>query len=161
MLITKKVAVVGVVLATLWSGSPGTALAFAGKDSIPYDCSQTILGVRIPCSVQIPAGRYGRTHESITRDAVNTLNSRYYGFNNSDSMNRALTEIINTNNNVDDDQTHAALHFDGESFPEGQARLLSLRASIVTDLQYGGGLYARAYLGSALHTIQDFYSHSN
>lgn len=73
----------------------------------------------------------------------------------------APASIIAANAAVDDDQTHAAPHFDGESFPEGQARILTLRADVVADLNAGDVAGARTSLGSALHTVQDFYSHSN
>ena len=52
-------------------------------------------------------------------------------------------------------------HFDSEMIPEGNNRLLEKRGIVISHI--GGGLYkeARREVGRALHTLQDFYSHSN
>jgi hypothetical protein len=51
-------------------------------------------------------------------------------------------------------------HFDGESFVAGKERLITLTADIKSRLAAGDGEGARRSLGHALHSIQDFYSHS-
>jgi len=50
-------------------------------------------------------------------------------------MRAAIKEIVDANTEVDEDQKTAAKHFDGESFPEGQARIIRLRNDIITSLQ--------------------------
>lgn len=77
------------------------------------------------------------------------------------TMRRAVEEIVEGNVVVDDTQTLASLHFDGESFLEGQQRLQRLMNRVVDDLTRGNVLAARDDLGRALHTVQDFYAHSN
>ena len=62
-------------------------------------------------------------------------------------------------------------HFDNESFPQGSLRLITLKGNIINELTYVtdanteagimNGRAAREYLGQALHTLQDFYAHSN
>ncbi|KAF3922883.1 hypothetical protein AA313_de0209757 [Arthrobotrys entomopaga] len=76
-------------------------------------------------------------------------------------MNNAIDEIAKANANVDNDQTDGSLHFDGESFTQAQARILDLtqQAIQLTKLESYSG--ARKSIGQALHTLQDFYSHSN
>src|SRR3989442_15009411 len=76
-------------------------------------------------------------------------------------MNQAIQDIVDANARVDTDQFHSSRHFDGESFPEGQALITGELATIKTDLANNDTAGARFTLGQALHTIQDFYSHSN
>ncbi|XP_066279143.1 von Willebrand factor A domain-containing protein 7-like [Branchiostoma lanceolatum] len=52
-------------------------------------------------------------------------------------------------------------HFDAERFVGGNARLLELRTQVLTAIQQGEYEAARVYTGQLLHTLQDFYSHSN
>src|SRR6185295_3558966 len=54
-------------------------------------------------------------------------------------------------------------HFDNERIGDGTKRLLVLKEAIVSDLKGGSpdGVSARDHLGAALHSIQDFYAHSN
>ena len=56
----------------------------------------------------------------------------------------------------------ATAHFSGEQFKEGSKRLLELKSQIVTSLLKGVKFeYTRQLAGQYLHTLQDFYSHSN
>ena len=55
----------------------------------------------------------------------------------------------------------AAAHFDAEQFESGQNRLIALRQSVVTSIQARSYDAARRDMGRMLHTLQDFYSHSN
>ncbi|KAK6407710.1 hypothetical protein LTR95_018509, partial [Oleoguttula sp. CCFEE 5521] len=59
------------------------------------------------------------------------------------------------------DAHNAPSHFDGESFPAGQDRLSALRLETKLGLAAGDATRGRRALGQALHTIQDFHSHSN
>jgi hypothetical protein len=54
-------------------------------------------------------------------------------------------------------------HFDSETFEEASQRLLDLKRSVVSKITANppNGQSAREDLGTALHTLQDFYAHSN
>ena len=76
----------------------------------------------------------------------------------------ALNEIQSANVEVDSFpfSTSASAHFDGEQFEQGARRLVQLRQELVMMLLQGDKLqHARNLAGEALHTLQDFYSHSN
>ncbi|CAF3859616.1 unnamed protein product, partial [Rotaria sp. Silwood1] len=57
----------------------------------------------------------------------------------------------------------SAAHFDSEAFINGSRRILRLRQIVVNDTRTTGKdlTDARESLGRLLHTLQDFYSHSN
>ena len=57
----------------------------------------------------------------------------------------------------------AAAHFDSEQFQSGQNRLTELKALVVDNIVSNSDNYrrARSETGRLLHTLQDFYSHSN
>ena len=76
----------------------------------------------------------------------------------------ALNEIQSANVEVDSfpQRSSAAAHFDGEQIKQGSQRIIQLRQELVTSLLKGDKLqHARNLAGRALHTLQDFYSHSN
>ena len=102
----------------------------------------------------------GKSHQGMTGEAITELELEFFG-QQTGSMRDAIKEIGRANSDVDDDQKTAAKHFDGESLPEGQQRIINLRNGIITALQNNDANGARTALGSALHTIQDFYSHTN
>jgi von Willebrand factor A domain-containing protein 7 len=105
---------------------------------------------------------FDETHQSITETAITEIDSEFFGVSRlTRPMKKAMEQIVDANAEVDQDQTTSAKHFDGESFPEGQARLASLLGDIETALTDSNAQGARSKLGQALHTIQDFYSHSN
>jgi len=52
-------------------------------------------------------------------------------------------------------------HCDNEKLPECSGRIHKFKANVVEVLKKENGDNARTYLGRALHTLQDFYSHSN
>ena len=56
----------------------------------------------------------------------------------------------------------AAAHFSGEQFKEGSKRLQQLKSAVIATLLKGVKFeHARQLAGRYLHTLQDFYSHSN
>lgn len=60
-------------------------------------------------------------------------------------------------------QTDSSRHFDNEDFSDATARLITLKQQIlalITSSTPDGGSAGTA-LGQALHTVQDFYSHSD
>jgi len=115
-----------------------------------------------PTNLRTIGGLLGKSHEKITDEAITELDREFFGVNSlTSSMQAAIAKIARANADVDDDQKTASKHFDGESLPEGQARLINLRNGVIMSLQKNDGEGARIQLGSALHTIQDFYSHTN
>jgi len=104
------------------------------------------------------------THQDITQRGIEELDKRYFAVPKlTASMQKALDQVIEANAKVDEDQTSSAKHFDGENAAGAQLRLATLKQNIVDALRSDpiNATGARENLGSALHTIQDFYSHSN
>jgi hypothetical protein len=75
-------------------------------------------------------------------------------------MKAAAQDIADANAEVDDDQS-PELHFDAEFFTQSQNQLRRLADETHRHLLAGDIVRARTSLGGALHTLQDFYSHSN
>ncbi|KAF3908076.1 hypothetical protein ABW21_db0205205 [Orbilia brochopaga] len=119
----------------------------------------------IPTDTKAAFGFFGISHETQTKNAIKTVWEGYFGKGAANipsaAMNRALKEISGANAFVDEDQVNGELHFDGESFPQGQQRLVNLGAWAVEAVRKNDSIAARKLLGQALHTVQDFYSHSN
>ena len=90
---------------------------------------------------------YGRKEESITSNFESVIEA-----------------INDANANVDlgrEEEKLAEAHFDSEQFQSGQNRLVTLRACVVTSIRMKNFDMARQDTGRMLHTLQDFYSHSN
>jgi subtilisin-like proprotein convertase family protein len=114
--------------------------------------------------------RGSSTHESITDDVIRKYDKKLFALGNkplTDNMKKALEQIIAGNTGVDSVTggtfVTSAAHFDGEDFAKSQKRLIDFKLK-VKDLmmaQNPNVKDAREYLGQALHTLQDFYSHSN
>uniref|UniRef100_A0A8L0DQJ9 von Willebrand factor A domain containing 11 n=1 Tax=Oncorhynchus mykiss TaxID=8022 RepID=A0A8L0DQJ9_ONCMY len=74
----------------------------------------------------------------------------------------ALNEIYIQNGQVDRDFVNSpAHHFNSEAFAEGRRLITDGVASIKANVQRENFQAARETLGRVLHTLQDFYSHSN
>lgn len=80
---------------------------------------------------------------------------------------RALEQIAKANADTDNLPSaalfHPERHFTNETFFASTTRLVNLKNEIIMNLTSNppNGNKARQLLGTALHTIQDFYSHSN
>jgi hypothetical protein len=101
-------------------------------------------------------------HGGITRDALDeisvTINGETVKFTDA-----AKEEIKAANNGTDlsfDFFTPRA-HFDDENLEESSRRIIALKVLVIAQATFGDGKEARKYLGEALHTIQDFFAHSN
>jgi von Willebrand factor A domain-containing protein 7 len=115
------------------------------------------------------------THESITRDAIEDYDKDLFGLRQGNkpltkNMTDAINAIIDSNASVDSGKQfyQAAPHFDGETFQVSQTRLVDYKLKVKDLVDPPKGLFgaakpnvsrARFYLGQALHTLQDFYSH--
>lgn len=108
-------------------------------------------------------GLLGTSHYSMTQESIEALDLEFFDKSFlTATMARARDQIANANALVDEtDEHNAPSHFDGESFEDGQARLIDLRKKAKASLKTGDGFAARQYVGQALHTVQDFYSHTN
>jgi hypothetical protein len=108
-------------------------------------------------------GNDGVSHEQQTQMAFQRLAAEH--FPKSKKLTRAMVKARDAlalyNAIVDNDFDHSAYHCDGENFDGAQMRLTELRNQVVLKLRNGRTDEARRALGSALHTVQDFYSHSN
>lgn len=107
-------------------------------------------------------GLVGTTHKDMTKQAVKELDQEFFSTPKlTKSMKKAIEEIWMANAEVDQDQNHSAKHFDGENFNGGKARVAALEQAVISALQAEDATGARQSLGQALHTIQDFYAHSD
>ena len=111
------------------------------------------------------AGNGGISHEAMTRVAFEDRAYLYFPSITtiSSKMRAACTEIEKANIDVDDDQVAAHKHCDGESFGPAKARIQQLKKDAIGALLAvpPDVAKARKNVGEALHTIQDFYAHSN
>ena len=89
----------------------------------------------------------------------------YYGSRHRVSAFRnAIDDIAEANSDVDtgtSERNLAEAHFDSEQFQAGQNRLTMLNRMMINEIKLCRFRSARKLAGRALHTLQDFYSHSN
>ena len=96
-----------------------------------------------------------------------SLLEAYYGTTAQRSVLRfgeAINSITKANEDIDFNdkaKRRAALHFDSETFASGQNVLIGKRRLAEKAIMNGDYETARMYVGELLHTLQDFYSHSN
>ncbi|CAB4034811.1 Hypothetical predicted protein, partial [Paramuricea clavata] len=97
------------------------------------------------------------------------VSGRLFRLVKSSNFKRAVKEIEYANADVDSifkEKTKAAAHFDAEQFRESSSRLLRLKKQVISlikdaDVNEADCTKARKESGRLLHTLQDFYSHSN
>ena len=112
--------------------------------------------------------------QQLTRSRLNVscLVNTYYGRSASlaavrsqqkQQLERAVAMVIDFNAMVDSNEEgrRAAAHFDSEQFADGQQRLIDLHYLISKKIRKKSLVIARRFMGQMLHTVQDFYSHSN
>jgi von Willebrand factor A domain-containing protein 7 len=109
----------------------------------------------------------GKSHETITKDALDDF-YRAYGFDQNGlvpltrSMKDARDKIAEANAEVDDRHPNeSAWHCDAENIQACSDKIKNLVQATITALNADNALAARTALGSSLHVLQDFYSHSN
>jgi len=109
-----------------------------------------------------PAPLAGTPHTVITEDAIKAVLTSELGITQLSEQNkRAIRAIGLANMMVDSNQVRAQLHVDGETFHAAHNRLHILREATLAAIGSENYETARSKLGEALHTVQDFYSHSN
>ena len=92
-----------------------------------------------------------------------SLIEAYYGSRQRVSTYKnAIDDIAEANSGVDfDESKFPEAHFDSEQFQTGQNRLIKLNRMMINEIKLCRFRSARKLAGRALHTLQDFYSHSN
>lgn len=106
------------------------------------------------------------THRAITLDKLKDLTATVAGKTVKFSQ-RALEEIAQANEDTDDLSSaalfHPERHFTNENFLQGTTELMTQRQRVISSVtgSPADGSTGRKALGRALHSIQDFYSHSN
>jgi hypothetical protein len=102
-----------------------------------------------------------KTHVEITEEAMQVIYIEIGAANITQSMKLARKQITDANREVDQDQFSSAKHADGENFAGAQLRTNDLLSQVVIKIKANDVAGGRSSLGSALHTVQDFYAHSN
>lgn len=128
-----------------------------------------LLGVMIFLWIQSPAFAFDilpdGIHQQITKDAFAKFEVKVDG-NTFKFTDNAVNEIVDANWKTDlkESETKEA-HFDSEVFPGGSERVKTLKEEVITLVTKAKDnndlCKARQQVGRALHTVQDFYSHSN
>ncbi|XP_033097984.1 von Willebrand factor A domain-containing protein 7-like [Anneissia japonica] len=135
------------------------------------------------CALPFPIlfqGHTPHTHISISEEALALATLGYaqdnkkqstrelkFNINNTDIsklVSQVRNEITFSNAEVDSSYDTAylpAAHYDDEKFVEANSLLIDLKEAITTSIFDGDYKYARYLTGKYLHTLQDFYSHSN
>jgi hypothetical protein len=119
-----------------------------------------LLRVDVVCGFSVPI------HRAVTIEKLSTITAQVAGQTKTFSQ-RALDQIANANAATDNTSSaalfHPERHFTNESFADSTTRLVNLKNEIIMNLTSNppNGTKARELLGTALHTVQDFYSHSN
>ena len=92
-----------------------------------------------------------------------SLIGAYYGSRQRVSaFKNAIDDIADANSGVDFDESEfPEAHFDSEQFQAGQNRLTMLNRMMINEIKLCRFRSARKLAGRALHSLQDFYSHSN
>lgn len=102
-----------------------------------------------------------KTHVEITEEALQSVYTSAGLTNITNSMKEARKQFTEANKGVDADQHSSAKHFDGENFKDGQLLINSALDKAVVKVKAGDFSGARTSVGQALHTVQDFYAHTN
>ena len=106
----------------------------------------------------------GMSHVEMTERAFEDRAAAYFPLISpiTRKMIKARDEVADANADVDDNQEDAHWHCDGESFNTARDRITTLKGQAIQALQgLNNAALARHRIGEALHTIQDFYAHSN
>lgn len=103
------------------------------------------------------------SHTSMTDTAVEALDQEYFGVAElTETMKKARNEIHDANAEMDETANQQPKnHFDSEALLAANQRLIDESKAVKTALDAKDATTARKHLGGALHTLQDFYAHTN
>jgi len=105
-------------------------------------------------------------HSDISKDQLRTITRNIFGSDTTFTED-ALDEIADANVKVDNPLGGTTAlkspkrHFTNEQVASSFLFVEELRQKVIKNAIENNGATAREFLGQALHTIQDFYSHSN
>jgi von Willebrand factor A domain-containing protein 7 len=128
--------------------------------TLPY----TVVGFFPTKWKEVAFGFGGMSHVEMTEKAFEDRAAAYFPLISpiTRKMIKARDEVADANADVDDNQVDAHWHCDGESFEAARDRITLLKTQAIDALQgLNNAALARHRIGEALHTIQDFYAHSN
>ena len=132
------------------------AVGFAGASALAFGMS---------ASAFKPTSEQG--HVGIVRDALSTIERKLTTGETIKFSKRAIDQVRDATAGVDEifsgrgEFNVPTAHCDDELLPECTQRLITIKGTVVTRSKAKDGEEARAQLGRALHTLQDFYAHSN
>ena len=119
-----------------------------------------------PCSLAPILEQYEEVHQDITRQALRGVTFNSGGTSVGFSTN-SLWEIQDANARTDYIQSEHAFHFDNAFLTQGSTRLTFGKRFVLRQLQQTSTMtvpeatFLRKLFGGYLHTVQDFYAHSN
>lgn len=131
------------------------------------------LAVLLACLVALPSQAFKPTaefgHVGIDRDAITPITRRSTAGKTLRFSDRAIEQLRDATAGVDEifssrgELTTPAAHCDDELMTACSQRLVTIKNAIIANLssESRDGSEARAQAGRALHTLQDFYAHSN
>lgn len=102
-------------------------------------------------------------HEDLTASILNST-IRVVDSEELQFSEKAIIEIRKANSRTDYRYPFTAYrHFDGESFSSASSHLINMKNNAISHITNStpNGEAARKAFGTALHTLQDFYAHSN
>lgn len=146
-------------LQTFWCKIYMRLINWIRRASVVLTIVMLVLIVYSPPALAFQPGIHGE----ITVEAINSTQPIVKGKKLQFSQ-EAIQQIVDANTKTDNlaNQTKPELHFDSEEFLPASKRLIELRKKVITTITTtASGAEARADLGGALHTLQDFYAHSN
>ncbi|XP_072534535.1 von Willebrand factor A domain-containing protein 7-like [Salminus brasiliensis] len=107
-------------------------------------------------------GREFKPTDSSVEELLNACLGSTTGLVSATKFHEALNQIYLQHGLVDRDFMASNMHhFNGETFTEGQILITQGMAAVKSNTLKGNVQAARETLGRVLHTLQDFYSHSN
>ncbi|CAF3744029.1 unnamed protein product [Rotaria sp. Silwood1] len=107
-------------------------------------------------------GLIAQPNQTTSYPEYNELRVAFYSLPIKFVVDDIITQNVLTDFN-DKTKKLAAAHFDNEAFINASKRILQFRQIIINNMQYTNQdlSYERELLGQLIHTLQDFYSHSN
>ena len=104
----------------------------------------------------------GESHVAMTKTALRLAYDDLGVTKITDSMKSARNTITDANARIDKTQSkNSAYHCDGENLTNCNSVINVALSKVISQLKADNVEDARKELGGALHTLQDFYSHSN
>ncbi|XP_029295623.1 von Willebrand factor A domain-containing protein 7 [Cottoperca gobio] len=159
--------VLGIALLTLvLSGSTVAFVPIGGGASTHVSITGTALLQKVTETCRVVAEEEGHEFKptgSSPEELVQAcLGPKATGKVSGAKFHSALQEIYTQNGLVDRDFVNSAPHhFNSEAFVEGRSLIIEGMAAIKANIRKENFQAARETLGRILHTLQDFYSHTN